>query len=274
MKSLNQLTDYIKSGFMPSPDYMSAIRDGIRYIYEFPEVLQSNKNSNTAELIGIYVTDTFYSLTSEYSSEGKDFMQEFSAFEQLYNNAFDKQMKKFSAQSPIGGKISASVELRLEDFRKNDIERVASDLIFGNNEMTERPVDDSYYEPLFLRYLMHGNKSIEDTVKADINEHADELNFTMLSEDMAYKYAAKMLQDNKLVEKIALYGKIKRAKDGRFIIAVDFESTIIENIEIDRDKLMQMVKHNDTFTYKGKLIINFEDIKKIFNDEQIIYEKI
>ena len=273
MGNTKALKEYISEHFS-GEGFMSFVRDNIRYIYEIGNVVLADSSTHNAHLIGIYVTGIFYSLSHEYDGIGKNFMQELYAFEQLYNNAFDKQLKRYSAQKPIGGKVSALVEIRLDEFRKKDMERVALDLIFGNSDIIDKPVDHSYFEPLFLRYLLLGNKSLEDAVKADINEHADELNFTMLSEDIAYKYAAKMLRDNKLIERISLYGKIKQAKYNTFIIAVDFENMVIDNIEIDRTQLQQMIKQDDNYTYKGRLIVHYEDIIKISGEEQVIYEKI
>ena len=40
----------------------------------------------------------------------------------------------------------------------------------------------------------------------------------------------------------------------------------------EREQLLRMVKHDESFTYKGKLIVCFDDIIRISNDGQVIYE--
>ena len=271
MTDSKRLLEYIKSQFVSSDKYMSVLRDGVRYIYEPPEVITLGSGAGTTELIGIYARGEFYFLSDRYRDAGKDFLRELTAFEELYNTAFDRQLKRYSAKKPIGGKISLLTEKRVEDFRKNNLERVARDLIFGNVGLTDKPIDHSYFEPLFFRYLLLGNKSLEDAVRADINEHADELNFALISEDMAYKRAAELLQNTDIVEKIPLYAKIKQSDNKSYQIAIDFEKHIL-NIDIEREQLLRMVKHDESFTYKGKLIVCFDDIIRISNDGQIIYE--
>lgn len=274
MSQPKELKEYINSNFTSSQLYLSIVHDQIRYIYEAPtDVVISDASTHTAALIGICARGTFYALTDKYRSAGKNLLQELSAFEQLYNTAFDKQMKRYSAQNPIGGKVSVMLEKRLDGFRENDMERVALDLIFGADDLTEKPVDHSYFEPLFLRYLLLGSKSLDDAVKADINERADELNFTMMSEDMAYKRVAELLQDEKMPEKIALYGKIRQSKSSIFTAAINFEGIVINNIDIEKAQLMRMIKYGEAFTYKGKLMICFDDITEISDGKRAIYGK-
>ena len=266
------LKDYISNNFSGT-GFMSFIRENIRYIYEVGDVDLLDSDTHNARLIGIYAVGVFYSLSKEYEGIGKVFIEEFTVFEQLYNDVFDKQMKRYSAQNPIGGKIAMSVELRLKEFERSNLRSVASDLIFGSRESHDKPIDHNYFESLFLRYLLLGNRSLEDAVKADINENADELNYVMISEDMAYKYAAKMLRNHKLFEKVALYGTIKQSDLKKYIVTIDFEGTIIKNIEIEREQLLRMIKHDDTYTYKGRLIIHFEDVIFISNGKQTFYTK-
>ena len=266
------LKDYISNNFSGT-GFMSFIRENIRYIYEVGDVDLLDSDTHNARLIGIYAVGVFYSLSKEYEGIGKVFIEEFTVFEQLYNDVFDKQMKRYSAQNPIGGKIAMSVELRLKEFERSNLRSVASDLIFGSRESHDKPIDHNYFESLFLRYLLLGNRSLEDAVKADINENADELNYVMISEDMAYKYAAKMLRNHKLVEKVALYGTIKQSDLKKYIVTIDFEGTIIKNIEIEREQLLRMIKNDDTYTYKGRLIIHFEDVIFISNGKQTFYTK-
>ena len=265
------IVEYIRNGFMSSGSFMSITRDGIRYIYETTHIDLLDKNTSGAELIGIYARGEFYSVSESYMNAGRNFRQELYAFEKLYNNAFDKQLRQYSSHRPIGGKIPIMLEKRIETFRERDMERVALDIIFGNVGLTDKPIDHSYYEPLFLRYLLLGNKELESAVMADINEHADELNFTMISEDMAYKRAAELLQDTEIVEKISLYAKIKQSDNKSYLVAIDFENTIL-NIDIEREQLLRMIKQDDAFTYKGKLIVCFDDIIRISHGEQVFYE--
>ena len=270
MTDSKKLLDYIKSSFVSSDAYMSVTCDRIRYIYEPPADITPIENVGTAELIGIYARGEFYFLSDRYRHAGKGFRRELSAFEERYNELFDKQMKLYSAAKPIGGKVSVLTEKRLDEFRVHELERVALDIIFGNVGLADKPIDHSYFQPLFFRYLLLGSKSLEDLVKADINEHADELNFTLLSENMVYKRAAELLQDDKNIKKIALYGRIKQSDNKKYLIAIDFENTVF-NIEIEKDQLLRVIKHDESFTYKGKLIVCFDDIVKISHGELIFY---
>ena len=273
MTDSKKLLEYIKSQFVSSDTYMSVVRDGVRYIYEPPEVIAPGKGAGTAELIGIYARGEFYFLSDRYRHAGKDFLRELTAFEELYNTAFDRQLKQYSAAKPIGGKVSLLTKKRIEDFREHDLERVALDLIFGNVGLSDKPIDHSYFQPLFFRYLLLGSKSLEDAVKADINEHADELNFTMISEDMAYRRAAELLQNTNIVDRIAIYAKIKQSEYNEFFLSVGFDDAVINGIAADKELLLRLIKHNDTFTYKGRLIVCFDDIIKISHSEQVFYAK-
>ena len=270
MGSVKDLKGYISNNFSGA-GFMSFTRESIRYIYEVGEVELVDSSTYNARLIGIYAVGGFYSLSQEYDSLGRIFMQELEAFEQLYNNAFDKQLNRYSAQNPIGGKFSVLVELRLKEFEQNNLQSMASDIIFGSLEMQEKPVDHSYFEPLFLRYLLLGSKSLEDAVSADINEHADELNYMLMSENMAYKRAAEMLRVESVLKKLSLYGKIKQSAGSDFVISVGFEGAVINNISIEKEQLLRMIKNDDTFTYKDKLIINFADIIEIKHEEKMLY---
>lgn len=270
MGSKKDLKDYISGGFSGA-GFMSFVRDNIRYIYDVGEVKLADSSTHNAHLIGIYAVGVFYSLSPEYDSAGKNLMQELDAFEQLYNSAFGKQLNRYSAQNPIGGKTSVLVELRLKEFGQNRLQNMAFDLIFGSLKIQDKPVDHSYFEPLFLRYLLLGNKSIDDAVKADINEHADELNFTLISEDMAYKRAAEMLRDEGMLKKISLYGKIKQTAGNDFIISVGFEGAVINNISIEKEQLLRMIKNDESFTYKEKLIIKFPDVIAVEHGKQVLY---
>lgn len=270
---MNALKDYIESGFTTSETFMSVSRGGIRYIYEAPPEITLSGNRCPAELIGIYARGIFYYVFDKYQNVGKSYEREFLSFVQLYNDMFDKQMKQYSARKPIGGKIPLMLQQRLDKFRENDIERVALDLIFGADAASEKPVDRSYFEPLFLRYLLLGNKSLDGAVKADISEHADELNFTMMSENMAYKRVAELLRDEKMPEKIAIYGKVRQSNSIVFTIAINFEGIVINNIDIEKAQLMRMIKYGESFMYKRRLVINFEDISEITSEKQVIYSK-
>lgn len=273
MTDSKKLLEYIKSQFVSSDEYMSVLRDGVRYIYEPPANIALGEGAGNAELIGVYARGDFYFLSERYRYAGKDFWQELTAFEEMYNTAFDKQMKQYSAAKPIGGKVSLLTEKRIEDFREHELERVARDLIFGNVGLADKPIDHGYFEPLFFRYLLLGSKSLEDAVKADINEHADELNFTMISEDMAYRRAAELLQNTNIVDRIAIYAKIKQSEYNEFFLAVGFDDAVINGIAADKELLLRLIKHNDTFTYKGRLIVCFDDIIKISHGEQVFYAK-
>ena len=271
MTDSKRLLEYIKSQFVSSDTYMSVVRDGVRYIYEPPADITPIENVGTAELIGIYARGEFYFLSDRYRHAGKDFLQELTAFEEMYNTAFDRQMKLYSAAKPIGGKVSMLTEKRLDEFREHELERVALDIIFGNVGLTDKPIDHGYFQPLFFRYLLLGSKSLEDAVRADINEHADELNFTLISEDMAYKRAAELLQNTNIVDRIAIYAKIKQSEYNEFFLAVGFDDAVINGIAADKELLLRLIKHNDTFTYKGRLIVCFDDIIKISHGEQVFY---
>ena len=100
MGSKKALKDYISGGFS-GVGFMTFTREGIRYIYEVGEVEPVDSSTYNAQLIGIYVVGVFYSLSQEYDSVGKSFMQELEAFEQLYNNTFDKQLNRYSAKIPL-----------------------------------------------------------------------------------------------------------------------------------------------------------------------------
>ncbi|MBP3857838.1 MAG: hypothetical protein IK990_19720 [Ruminiclostridium sp.] len=271
MEKSIELKEYIKSQFVSSDTYMSVVRDGVRYIYEPPEVITLGSGAGTAELIGIYARGEFYFLSDRYRHAGKDFLRELTAFEELYNTAFDRQLKRYSAKKPIGGKVSLLTEKRLDEFRERELERVALDIIFGNVGLADKPIDHSYFEPLFFRYLLLGSKSLEDAVRADINEHADELNFALLSEDAAYKRVAELLQNTKIVDRISIYAKIRQSEFTEFFLSVGFDDTIIKGIAADKELLLRLIKHNDTFTYKGRLIVCFDDIIKISHGEQVFY---
>lgn len=270
---MNALKDYIESGFTTSETFMSVSRSGIRYIYESPSEITLNGNRLTAELIGIYARGLFYYVFDKYQNVGKSYEREFLSFVQLYNDMFDKQMKQYSAQKPIGGKIPLMLQQRLDRFRENDMERVALDLIFGADTASEKPVDHSYFEPLFLRYLLLGSKSLDGAVKADISEHADELNFTMISENMAYKRVAELLRDGKMPDKIALYGKIKQSKSSAFTAAINFEGIVINNIDIEKSQLMRMIKYGETFMYKSRLMVCYDDITEISDGRHVVHGK-
>ena len=278
MTDSKKLLEYIKSRFVSSDEYMSVLRDGVRYIYEPPANITLGKSAGTAELIGVYARGDFYFLSDRYKHAGKDYLQELTAFEELYNTAFDRQLKQYSAAKPIGGKVSLLTEKRLDEkrldeFREHDLERVALDNIFGNVGLTDKPIDHSYFQPLFFRYLLLGSKSLEDAVRADINEHADELNFTLISEDMAYKRAAELLQNTKILERISTYAKIKQSEYDKFFLSVGFDDTVINGVAADKELLLRLIKQNDTFTYKGRLIVCFDDIIKISHGEQVFYAK-
>ena len=99
MTDSKKLLKYIKDQFVSSDEYMSVLREGVRYIYEPPANISLVKGADNAGLIGVYARGEFYFLSDRYKHVGKDYVQELTTFEELYNTKFDKQMKLLSEKS-------------------------------------------------------------------------------------------------------------------------------------------------------------------------------
>ena len=95
----------------------------------------------------------------------------------------------------------------------------------------------------------------------------------MISEDMAYKRVAELLQDNSVVESVSLYGRIKQSGYDRFRVAIGFKELPVNDISIDKATLLRMIKYNEKYTLKKGMIIQFSDIIRISHEEQILFEK-
>ena len=289
MNSQQELSKYIESGFKPHNKFMSAEDGKIKYIYERPPAV-SLLNRAAANPIGICVNNIFYSLSPVYAGAGKDFMEELYKFEKLYDSRFEKELENYSADNPIGGKISEETAKRLNVFIDRDLRRAQIDILFGSLIKYEKPVDHKKFEPLFLRYIVESEDFSSETIKKDIEEHADELNFLILSEDLAYRYAADLLRDDKIVERITIYGKIKQLKYTQYRVSINYENNIAENISIDKDRLLRLIKYNDDVTGSAlsvadrrklnaqgidaaKIKFNFDNIIKIEYGSYVFYEK-
>lgn len=258
-----KLRDFLSRVMSADSRYMCIDRGGIRYIYEpvTAEIRLVAGTPQNAVLIGISARGIFYSLTEKYKGVGKDYFEELQKFESLYNGLLTEQMNKYSAKKPVGGRVSASVKLRLDEFRSLELGRAAMDMIFG---CSEKPVDHSRYEPLFLRYLLLGNKFLDDVVYAEILENADELNFRMLSEELTYKYAAGLLLDDEVVNRVGLYGKLRATPFDKFKVIAGGR-----RYYVPREELLDAVKYDEEFANGLK----FSDIWIIGSGKNTIYEK-
>lgn len=292
MEKLKELREYLSSGFVSSQFYMSTVRDQIRYIYEpaYPYVSVIDKNTYSAKLIGLYAIGRFYSLSYEYRNFDLDFMEELQKFEAKYDTLFEKQMKQYSAGKPVGGKVSRAVSEKLEYYIAHDLPRAVTDIIFGSRNTVEKKPDHKKYEPMFLRYILLGNKYLEDAVNAGIIENADELNFKIMSEDLAYKYAVIQLNTESMISRVSLYGIIKKANHSQYRLSVHFENRVLDNIYIDAERLLRVIKLNEEITSSAlsstdrrklesqnvdltKLKIDFDDILKIEYRQDVYYQK-
>lgn len=291
MDNSKKLSEYINAGFAQSEDFMSISRGGIRYIYEpaSSDVSVIDARTHKASLIGVCVCGTFYHISEKYRDLGKDFAEELHAFEKRYNGTLETQIKKYNSENPVGGSLSVKVTERLERYKESEINKAAADVIFGGDGKTEKSIDRKSYEQLFLRCLLLGDKFINDAIIQDIREHADELNYTIVSEELTYNLAAKFLSDEKMFDKVALYGKIKQLKYTRFSIDADIGKQLYEDLCIGKKELLRLIKygeisaeivsgddnklqlisHNNT---SGKSI-GFDDIVSISHRKNIIYRK-
>jgi len=140
-----KIRDFLSRVMSADSDYMCIDRGGIRYIYEptSAEISPADEAEQTAVLIGISARGIFYSLTDKYKGVGKDYFEELQKFESLYNGLLTEQMNKYSAKKPVGGRVSDTVKLRLDEFRSLELGRAAVEMIFG---CSENPVDHSRYE--------------------------------------------------------------------------------------------------------------------------------
>ncbi len=292
MEKLKELREYLSSGFISSRFYMSTVRDQIRYIYEpiYSSISIMDKNTYSAKLIGLYAMGRFYSLSYEYRNFDLDFMEELQEFEIKYDEIFEKQMKHYNAGKPIGGKVSKTVSEKLEYYIAYDLPRAVTDIIFGVRNTAEKKPDHRKYETIFLRYILLGNKCLEEAVNAEINENADELNFKIMSEDLAYKYAVIQLNTESMISRVTLYGKIKKTGHSQYRLSVNFENKILDNIYIDTERLLRVIKLNEEITGTAlsstdrrklesqnvdltKLKFDFEDILKIEYGQHLLYIK-
>lgn len=288
-----ELKDYINNSFISSHFFMSTISEQVRYIYEpaCHSVSTVDKSTYAAKLIGIYAKGHFYSLSYEYRNFDLDFMEELQKFETQYDDIFDKQIKRYSAKNPIGGKVSQATSERISVFMENDLSRTVADIIFGSRNKIDKKPDHKKYEPVFLRYILLGNKFLEDTVNADINNNADDLNFKIISEETAYKYAVKQLNTESMINRVSLYGIIKKTNHSQYRLSVSFDSTILENIYIDSERLLRVIKLNEEITSNtlsatdrtrlqkqnidiSILKIKFDDILKIEYGQHVYYQKV
>ena len=288
-----ELRDYINNNFISSHFFMSTVRDQIRYIYEpsYPSVSAVDRSTYAANLIGIYARGHFYSLSYEYRSFDLDFMEELQEFEAQYESAFDKLLRSYSSSNPIGGKISEASSERLNTFMENDLARAVSDIIFGSRNKLEKKTDHKKYESVFLKYILLGNKFLEDAVNADINENADDLNFRIISEETAYKYAVKQLNTESMINRVTVYGIIKKSNHSQYRLSVNFEGLVLDNIYIDAERLLRVIKLNEEITSNtlsatdrnrlqkqdidiSRLKVNFDDILKIEYRQQLYYNKV
>ena len=293
MDAKNELKEYINNKFISSHFFMSTVCDQVRYIYEptYPSVSAVDRSTYAANLIGIYVKGHFYSLSYEYRNFDLDFMEELLKFEEQYETAFDTQLKGYSADNPIGGKISRATSERLSTFIENDLTRTVADIIFGSRNKNEKKRDHKKYEPLFLRYILLGNKFLEDAVNAYIYENADDLNFKILSEETAYKYAAKQLNTESMINRVSVYGIIKKSNHPQYRLSVSFDSLILDNIYVDAERLLRVIKLNEEITSNSlsvtdrnrlqkqnidisRLKANFDDILKIEYRQHTYYNKV
>ena len=258
-----KLRDFLSRVMSADSRYMCIDRGGIRYIYEpvTAEIRPVAGTSQNAVLIGISARGIFYSLAEKYKGVGKDYFEELEKFESLYNALLTEQMNKFSAKKPVGGRVSDTVKLRLDEFRSLELGRAAVEMIFG---CSEKPVDHSRYEPMFLRYLLLGDKFLDDVVYAEILENADELNFRMLSEELTYKYAAGLLLDDEVVNRVGLYGKLRATPFDKFKVIANGR-----RYYVSRKELLDAIKYDEEFA--GGL--KFSDIRKIGFGKNTIYEK-
>ena len=263
MKQSAELKDYLSRILSADSSYMCVERNGIRYIYEptGSDISPVSGTEQSAMLIGISARGIFYSLSDKYAGVGKDYFEELLKFESLYNGLLTEQMNKYSAKKPVGGRVSASVKLRLDEFRDLELGRAAVDMIFG---CSEKPVDHSRYEPLFLRYLLLGSKFLDDVVYAEILENADELNFRMLSEELTYRHAAGLLLDDEVVTRVGLYGKLRATPFEKFKVIANGRKYYVP-----REELLGAIKYDEEFA--GGL--KFSDIRKIGFGKNTIYEK-
>lgn len=292
MNKINELTKYINSKFIFSHFYMSTICGQIRYIYEpsYPSVSVVDKNTYNAKLIGIYAKGRFYSLSYEYRDFDLDFMEELVNFETQYEAVFDKQMKHYSTENPIGGIVSKAVSERVRVFMEHELSRAVADIIFGSRNKIDRKPDHKKYEPIFLKYILLGNKFLEDAVNAEINDNADDLNFRIISEDTAYKYAVKQLNTESMITRVSVYGIIKKTNRPQYRLSVSFEGSVLDNIYIDAERLLRVIKLDEEITSTAlsatdrnrlkkenveilNLKINFEDILKIEYGQHLLYLK-
>ena len=113
------LKGYLSRIFSADDTYMCIERNGIRYIYEptGSDISPASGYEQTAALIGISVRGIFYSITDKYKGVGKSYFEELRKFESLYDELMTAQMNKFSVKNPVGGRISSSVQLKLDYFR-------------------------------------------------------------------------------------------------------------------------------------------------------------
>ena len=292
MEVQKELRDYINNKFVSSHFFMSTLWDQIRYIYEpaYPSVSAVDRSTYGAKLIGIYAKGRFYSLSYEYQNFDLDFMEELQKFEEQYEAAFDKQLRRYSAANPIGGKISKATSEKLNAFMENDLSRNVADIIFGSRNKVEKKIDHKKYEPVFLRYILLGNKFLEDAVNAYINENADNLNFKIISEDTAYKHAVKQLNTESMINRVSVYGIIKKTNHSQYRLSVSFGDLVLDNIYIDAERLLRVIKLDEEITSNtlsatdrnrlteqnidiSKLKIDFDDILKIEYRQNVYYEK-
>ena len=128
-------------------------------------------------------------------------------------------------------------------------------------------------------------------INADINDNADNLNFKIISEDTAYKYAVKQLNTESMINRVSVYGIIKKTNHSQYRLSVSFGGLILDNIYIDAERLLRVIKLDEEITSNtlsatdrnklekqnidiSKLKIDFDDILKIEYRQHTYYQKV
>ena len=135
-----------------------------------------------------------------------------------------------------------------------------------------------------------GNELVKESYKL-IKENADDLNFRIISEETAYKYAVKQLNTESMINRVTVYGIIKKSNHSQYRLSVNFEGLVLDNIYIDAERLLRVIKLNEEITSNtlsatdrnrlqkqdidiSRLKVNFDDILKIEYRQQLYYNKV
>lgn len=270
MKKENLLA-FAADNTMIDDTLMKINRDGITFIYEmgYSDILYRSSDCK-AGLIGFVADGTFYSTQYKYREIDKDFDAEIIAFEDKFNAMYAEYISRYNTENlaPVTENTDCdkwhTMEQRINDYKENYLQRQAIDRVFdictGKENFNDCDYHKSEMTPIFLDYLINGESVIEKHLAAKAEKEAESINYRILTEIECNKEAEKLMQNKAFMQRVDLYGKLKKLNAKTVKVTLDISETIFEDLKIDLHELIAGIR------YRGKISIhNFT-----YNEQQDI----